>query len=231
MTYLNCSDFHFSHLDRADAHRHVIPQALALALRAAAGGGPEINLRRGEFAFKGDVEELGGSVRRVGIVLGLIVFLALVSFTAKYYSVKRQIDKMRGDVVALVRQAIPATPARAVGSPKAAIGLIKSKETEIGDRITQLKSVAGVSPLDVLREVSAVLPPRKDLKVEISELNVAGDRVTMSGSVDDFKAVDTFKQALEKSTLFTGITTGDVGKGVKGEVKFKLSMEIAKEKE
>lgn len=231
VTFLNCADFHFTRLDRADAHRHVIPGALSLALRGTAGTGPNINLRRGEFAFKGDVEELGGSVRRIGIILGIVVFLALINFTAKYYSVKRQIDKMRGDIITLVRQAIPGTPARAVATPKAAISLIKSKETEVADRMTQLKTVMGVSPLDILKEISKILPPRSEFKTEVTELNIATDRITLSGIVDDFKAVDTFKQALEKSPLFANITTGDVGKGIKGEVKFKLSMELAKPKE
>lgn len=231
VTFLNCSDFHFTRLDHADAHRHVIPQALSLALRGTAGGGPDLNLRLGEFAFKGDVEQLGGSVRHAGIVLGLVVFLALINFTAKYYSVKRQIDKMRGDIVTLVRQAIPGTPARAVATPKAAASLIKSKETEVIERVTQLKNVMGASPLGVLKEISSILPPRNEFKTEVSEINISTERITLSGVVNDFKAVDTFKLALEKYPFFTNIVTGDVGKGVKGEVKFKLSMDIAKTKE
>ncbi|HPM41406.1 MAG TPA: pilus assembly protein PilM [bacterium] len=231
VTFLNCSDFHFTRLDRADAHRHVIPQALALALRGTAGSGADVNLRSGEFAFKGDVEQFGGSVRKVGIVLGLIVFLGLINFSTKYYSATRQIEKLRGDVAALVRQAVPGTPTRAIATPKAAIGLIKSRESEVAERMGQLKSALGFSPLDVLKEISARLPARNELRIEVADLNVAGDRITLSGIVDDFKAVDTVKAALEKSPLFTNISTGDVAKGVKGEVKFKLAMELAASKE
>jgi len=228
VTYLNCLDFHFSHLDRAEAHRHVIPQALALALKGVAGGGPSINLRSGEFAFKGDVEQLGGSLRRVGIVVGLIIFLALVNFTAKYYSVKRQVDKLRGDVVTIVKQAMPGTPTRALKTPKAAMSLIKSKETEFQERIDQLESMVGVSPLAILKQVSESLPPRDKFTIEVTDISIAGDRVTLSGIVDDFKAVDTVKQSFEKTGLFSNVTTGNVSKGVKGEVKFKLSMDTSK---
>lgn len=230
VTYLNCSDFHFTRLDRADAHRHVIPQALSLALRGTAGGGPEVNLRTGEFAYKGDVEQFGGSIRRVGILLGIIVLLALVNFSAKYYSIKRQIEKMRTDVAAIVRQAVPGTTAKAVATPKAAISLIRSREADVAEKMTQLKGALGLSPLDVLKEISTAMPPRTELKIEVAELNIAGDRVTLSGIVDDFKAVDTVKAALEKSDLFMNVSTGDVAKGVKGEVKFKLSMELELEK-
>lgn len=230
VTYLNCSDFHFTRLDRADAHRHVIPQALALALRATAGSVSDVNLRVGEFSYKGDVEQFGGSVRKVGLVIGIIVFLALINFSAKYYLVKRQIDKMRTDVAALIKEAMPGTSLRAATTPKAAVSLIRSREADVSERMNQLQMAMGQSPLDVLKEISAALPPRSEFKVEVSELNVTGDRITMSGVVDDFKAVDTVKTTFEKSQFFTNITTGDVAKGVRGEVKFKLSMEFVPER-
>jgi type IV pilus assembly protein PilM len=226
VAYLNCTDFHFSRLDRADAHRHVIPQALALALKAAAGAGPDINLRQGEFAFKGDVEQFGGNIRRIGVIIGLVIFLGLISFTAKYYSVKRQIESMGGDVSALVRQAIPGTPSRAASSPKSAISLIKGRETEIGDRIAELKAVTGTSPLDMMKAISNALPARSEFMLEVTDLSIAKDRVTLDGTVADFKAVDTVRQALEKSGTFTNVTSGNVRKGVKGEVKFSLSMDV-----
>ncbi len=231
VTFLNAQDFHFNRLDRADAHRHVIPQALALALRGVAGGGPDINLRRGEFAFKGDVEQLGGSLRKVAIVIGLVIFLALVNFTAKYYSVKKRIDKMQGDVVQLVQQALPNAPSRAIRTPKAAIALIKSREADVTDRVDQLQKIMGASPLDVFKAISEVLPSRDKLKIEIDDITIDGDRASFSGQVDDFKAVDTVKLALENTPLFSNVTTGNVRKGVKGEVKFKISMDVAEEEE
>ncbi len=231
VTYLNCTEFHFTRLDRADAHRHVIPQALALALRGVAGGGPDINLRRDEFAFKGDVQQFGGSVRKIGIALGLIVFLALINFTTKYYSVKRQIDKMTGDVVTLVKQSLPNTPTRGALTPKSAIALIKGKQMEVDEKIGQLDAVVGVSPLEVLKEISALLPPRDQLSLDVEDISITGDRVTLDGVVADFKAVDTVKQALEKSSLFSNVTAGNVRKGVKSEVKFSMSMELGSKKE
>ena len=226
VAYLNCTDFHFSRLDRADAHRHVIPQALALALKAAAGAGPDINFRQGEFGFKGDVEQFGGSIRKIGIVIGLVIFLGLINFTAKYYSVKRQIDSMGKDVAALVKQALPNVPARRARTPKAAISLIKGRQAEVDERISELKSVTGVSPLDILKEISVVLPPRDELKLEVTDLSISKDKVTLDGLVQDFKTVDTVRQSLEKSGAFANVTSGNVRKGVKGEVKFSMSMDI-----
>jgi type IV pilus assembly protein PilM len=227
VTYLNCLDFHFSNIDRGDAHRHVIPQALALALKGVAGSGPLINLRRGEFSYKGDVEQLGGNVRKIGAILCLIIFLALVNFTAKYYSVKRQVDKLNDDVLTVVRQVLPDTPKRSLKSASSALSMIKAKESEVDDKIAQLQVLIGVSPLDILSDVSSALPPRDKLKVEVSDINIAEGKIVLSGIVDDFKTVDAVKQAFEQSGKFSAVTTGNVSKGVKGEVKFKLTMDVA----
>ncbi len=231
VTYLNCSDFHFTRLDRADAHRHVIPQALALALRGVASAGPDINLRRDEFAFKGDVEQFGGSIRRIAIALGLIIFLALINFTTKYYSVKRRIERMSTDVVALVKQALPGTPVKGKLTPKSAIAMIRGKQSDVDERINQLSSVTLQSPVDVLKEISMLMPSRDQVKVEVQDLNIAPDRATLEGQVEDFKAVDMVKAALEKSSLFSNVTAGNVRKGVKGEVKFSMSMEMGSKAE
>jgi len=183
-------------------------------------------MRTGEFSYKGDVEQIGGNVRRIGIVVAIIIFLALVNFTVKYYSVKKQVDKLRDDVVTLVRQAMPDTPKRALSSPKAALSLIKSKESDILERMDQLNQMVGVSPLDILNDVSEAVPERDKFTIEVNDISIADGRITLSGIVDDFKAVDTVKQAFEDAKEFKNVSTGNVSKGVKGEVKFKLSMEL-----
>jgi type IV pilus assembly protein PilM len=227
VTFLNVQDFHFNRLDRADAHRHVIPQALSLALKGVSGGGADINLRNGEFAFKGDVEQISGSFKRVAIIVGLVIFLGLINFTAKYYSVKKRIDRMRGDIVQMVKQALPNVPSRALRTPKGAIAIIKSRQADVTGRIEQLEALMGASPLDVLRTISTILPSRSEVKLEVADISIAADRVSFSGVVDNFKAVDTVKLALEKDPMFSDVTTGNVRKGVKGNVKFKISMNVA----
>ena len=91
--------------------------------------------------------------------------------------------------------------------------------------------MTGVSPLDIMKEISTVLPPRDQLKVEVTDISVSKDRVTLDGVVADFKAVDTVRQSLEKSGAFANVTSGNVRKGVKGEVKFSMSMDIVLGKE
>ncbi|MBI4211650.1 MAG: pilus assembly protein PilM [Deltaproteobacteria bacterium] len=230
IAYLNCTDFHFCKLERADAHRHVVAEALALALKGVApGGAPDVNFRRDEFAFKGDVEEIGGSVRHVAIAFGAVIALALISFTTNYYSLTAKQKKMEEDVKALVKQALPDVSGRSLKTPMAAQAALKAKEAEIQDRKTKLESLVRVSPLDVFKEISTILPGRTDLVLDIDKLNISQERVIFSGFTDSFEAVDRIKLSLQKSKMFRGITPGNVRKGVKGEIKFDLSLDLQKE--
>jgi type IV pilus assembly protein PilM len=230
VAHLNALDFHFCRLSHGEANRHVIPQALALALRGvAAGGQHDINFRQGEFAFTGDVEQLGGSMRRVIIVIGLIVALALGHFTIKYYSLKKRLGKLQDDVASLVTQALPGTPKRSLKTTQSALSVIKSKEKEVQDRVASLEGILGLSPLDVLTEISKTLPSREEIKVDVNNLSIKQGRATFSGSTDSFESVDRIKMALEKSPLFRNVTTGNVRKGVKGEIKFDVAMEVGPE--
>lgn len=232
VTYLNALDFHFCRLEYGEGHRHVIPQALSIALRGVAAGGPHrINFRQGEFAFTGDVEQLGGDVRRAVIVIGLIVALALGHFTSKYYSLKKRLGKVQQDVASLVLQALPGTPQRSLKTTSAALSIIKGKQAELKERINKLEATMGLSPLDVLAEISRALPGRQELKIDVNNLNISQGRVTFSGTTDSFEAVDRIKTSLEKSDLFHGVTTGNVRKGIKGEIKVDVSMEVGPKEE
>ncbi|MFH1875120.1 MAG: pilus assembly protein PilM [Pseudomonadota bacterium] len=232
VTFLNCADFHFTKLERAEAHRHVIPQALALALREVAGPGlPDVNFRLGEFAFTGNVEQLGGGLRKFAIIGGIIVFLALLNFTLKYYTLKQQLDKIQDNGAELVMQAIPNTPKKTISTTTAALSLLKGKRAEINERINVLAGAMGVSPLDILKKISELMPAKDEITIDVKDMNIAQDRVTLSGETNSFENVDKIKLEMERSKRFKNVSTGNVRKGTKGEIKFDLSMEIEEEGE
>ncbi len=227
VAFLNVTEFHFSRLERAEAHRHVIPQALALALKEVAGPAlPDVNFRRGEFAFRGDVEQLGGGLRRAGIALAVIVFLALLNFTVKYYTLKNRVEMIRDNAAQLVLQALPGTAKKAVATTSGALSVIKGKKAETADRIAKLKAAMGLSPLNILKEISELMPPKNEVAIDVEDISIAPDRVTLSGRTGSFETVDKIKMAMEKAENFKNVTTGNVRKGTKGEIKFDLSMEI-----
>lgn len=231
VAHINVLDFHFARLAQGEGNRYSMPQSLAISLRGVAAGADSINFRQGEFAFTGDVEQLGGSMKRAFIVIGLIIVLALGHFTVKYYTLKKRLGKIEQDVASVVQQAVPGTPARAVRTTSGALSLIKSKEAELKDRTIKLDAMLGLSPLDVLAEISRVLPGRSEIVIEVQTISISQDRVSFSGTTDSFESVDRVKSSLDKSSMFRNVTTGNVRKGVKNEIKFDVGMEIAPREE
>ena len=228
VTHIDCTEFHFTKLEASQSHRSVMTQALALALRGfAAAGMPDVNFRRGEFVFKGDVTKLGGDLRHLGVALGLVVLVGLGQFGVRYVLMNQKVNALNQEIATMAKQVLPNAAANALSTPAAALTLLKSKQTEIKDRLAKLKGELNFTSLGVLKEISGKFPARGEVQIDIEDLNILTDRVRMSGRADSFVTVDKIKSALESSSLFKNVTTGNVRKGVKDEVKFDVSMELS----
>ena len=227
VTHIDCTDFHFSHLKQAKAHRAVMTQALGLSLRGVAQAGmPEINFRQGDFAFKGDVQKLGGGIRHAAVAMGLIITIGVVYFGMKYFMLSGRLQRVNTEIAELIKKSLPNVPENILADPVQASNFLKSKQNETQDRLAKLQSELNVIALTVLKELSTKVPPRNEVKLDIENLSVMKDRIRLDGRADSFVTVDKVKAALESSSMFEKVTTGDVRKGVKDEVKFNVSMEL-----
>ncbi|MBI4365933.1 MAG: pilus assembly protein PilM [Deltaproteobacteria bacterium] len=227
VTPLNAYEFHFSQIERTEAPVAVIPQALALALRGVAVPGlPDVNFRRGEFAYRGDVQELGGGLRRAAIAAGLVVALAIGYFCMQYFTLTRKAAALDKEVVQLVTQAIGGKKARQLGSASAALKLLQSGEEEMKTRVTRLEAVVAVSPLAVLKSVAETLPPRDQLALDVDKFELKEGKVLMVGRTTSFEAVDKIREALGKAEAFDDVQTSNVAKGLKDEIKFEVRMGV-----
>ena len=231
VTYLDCTEMQFSKLERSGAHRHVIPNALSLALRGVAGGGVTVDFRKDEFSFTGDVEQMGGGFKKIAVVVGLLIFLALISFSWRYYGLKKRLNAVNREAGEIVKQILPDIPKRMMKSPKQILAYIKSKESEMNEKSVALENLLGVSPLNILREISKDLPSRDKLIIDVEALSIAPPRIVMRGRTDSFESVDRIKKSLEKIKYFENVSTGNVRKGIKDEVKFDLSLDVKNEDE
>ena len=92
--------------------------------------------------------------------------------------------------------------------------------------VPEITGIARLSSI-LSGKVSAKVPARQDIVLDIEDLNVKGERMSLAGRTDSFIAVDKIKAALESSKYFKKVTPGNVGKGVKeGEVKFEMTMDV-----
>lgn len=227
VTFLDATTFHFYKVENLKSHHLLLPQALALALRGvAAARMPRINFRRGEFAFTGDVEKIGGTFRHAAIAAGLIFVLGSAYFGIKYTVLSKRLQGLNSQIAERVSKVLPSPP-KQLTSPDQALRLLKAEEAKVTDRIKKLSAIERVFVLDILKDLSERIPGRGEIKLDIDDFNFKGDRVRFSGSVDTFDAPDKIQKSLEDSALLEKVTKGNVRKGVRAdEVKFEMTLNV-----
>lgn len=229
VTHIDCTTFHFSRLGQVASHRAMMPQGLALALRAVASGRmPSINLRQGEFAFKGDIEKLGGTIRHAMIAVGVIFILALSYFGVKYSVLSGQVKRVNKQVTEMVKEVLPKTDLKKISSPSAALKVLKTERIGMEKRMEQLIAVQGVAFLDLMKEISVKVPARTEIKLDVEDLNFKGGNLRLGGSADSIDTVKRIETALESSDFFEGVNTpGGTRKGIsENQYKFEMAMDV-----
>ncbi len=228
VSFLDCLDFPFNQLADSNWCRPIAASALSLAYRGVIGSSiRDIQFRRGEFAYKGEVKEHVGLLKQAGILLGVVLFFALGSFVASYTALKGRVKGATAQVTALASQALPELPKKSQGNPAAILSSLTGKIAEAQEKKKKIDDETALSILEVLREFSAALPPREALALDVDDFTVASRRIRLQGRVNSFEAVDQIKEALAKSRMFKNVATENVKKGPKGEIRFGLSIELA----
>ncbi len=230
VSHLDCLDFPFNKLADSNWCRPIIPMSLALAYRGAVGTKlPDVQFRRGEFAYKGDLDQLGGLAKQVGLLAGAIAFFVMISFGVNYFVLNSRIDKLKKSVAKVAGEVLTTTPQRMLKNPDSVLSILNGKILESKEKKKALDEKFAISYLNAMLELSKNLPPRDKLKVDMDEVKIAGNRVRMEGRTNSFENVDIIKQSIAKSSMFKNVSMGNVKKGAGDVVKFDLTMQIALE--
>ncbi len=226
--FLNCFDFHFCKIGQSEAHPQVLPMALAIALRGVAPVGlPDLNFRQGDFAYKGNVQQLGGGIRRGMLAVAAIFLLAIAYYGIRSYTLSSSVDQMNKEIKQLVKQAIPVVDEKTVTNPTAGLRVVRSRLTEVNERLQKLSGILYRDTLNVLYEISSKLPPRAELPLDVDDLQfMDAGKVRLKGSTNSQESFNKIKAALVASPLFKNVL-GTAGPGtVKDTVAFDLSFDI-----
>ncbi len=228
VSFLDCLDFPFNHLADSSWCRPVAASALALAYRGILGSTiRDIQFRRGEFAFQGEVKDLVSLTKQVAIMLGVVFAFASLTFGVSYFSLKGRSKAQMAKMTSAVQQALPDIPKKSLTTPKSIISTLNSKISEAEDKRKKIQDETASSVLEVMKELSQNLPARDAVSIDIDELNIASKRVRLQGSTVSFESLDQIKAAIAKSKMFKNVATENVKKGTKDEIRFILSMELA----
>lgn len=232
---LDCIDFIPNKLSQPEMVKDVVAPCLSQTLKVIfSNKAIKINFRRGEFSYKKDIKAIGSEIKQLGVWFSIVFLLGVAHFAYSYHTLDQRIAKVNEDFVNATVKALPEFKKTGKkGSEQSAKKLLSSINSKIAEIKPQLDAFqagsSGASPLQVLKEISTVIPKKEDIVIDIDDFSYSGDVVTLQGRTNSFEAVDILKGSLEKSTLLKNITTRNVAKAIRDEIKFTMSLDLGNE--
>jgi len=196
--------------------------ALALALRDAKDTS-SFDFRKGAFEIK---TPLIGSLRRLkaaGVLTALFLVLWMVHAGLQYTRLQNRYDALGSGMEHIFRQTFPEVTRIVDPLQQMKVRVME----EAGSRSVTPGIVADNQLLGLIRDISARIP--EDLNVRITVMTIDQDTVRISGRTSDFNMVDSIKNSLEPSELFSGVTITSANMDRSGNhVQFELRLQRAK---
>lgn len=192
----------------ADDDQGGLALAMGLALRGHARGGRILNLRKGPFAFRGDLDYLKGKVGRLVAFAAVLMLLVAGNVMMRNHT-------LRGEEEALDRALCEQTQ-KVLGSCETDFNLALSK-LQGGD--TKASKIPTASALEVF-SVAGDTMPGVDLRME--EIDATLERLRLRGVVDSFDAVDQVVAGLKKARCIGDVKPGRVQKNREEKIEFTL---------
>ncbi len=162
----------------------------------------------------GGTEPAGhGSLQRAAALAALALALGALDVGLAHHRLARRDAAL---VRALAAEAAAALPGARLVAPQAELEAAVAAATR---RAARLGGETG--PLEVLRELSARVPPA--LRLDLDELAVERDGILLHGRAESFDAVDALRRALAASPLLADVTADETRTTVDGRrVEFRL---------
>ncbi len=224
---LDALDYSFTKLGDPESARSLIAPALALIFRVVyPSKSISLNFRRGEFAYTKDIQAISGQFSQLGYIAAALVVLGIIYFTVSLSMLSSRGEKMDKSVTKILTQGISNPPKKLPSGAQGALSYVSSKISEASDRLKKMEGSNTPSALEILRLISANLPQRQEIKLDVDDMNISSDHVRMEGKTVSYEAVDKIKSALEKVPGFKNVQTGNVRKGIQDEIKFSLSLDV-----
>lgn len=192
-------------------------EACALALKGLAPStkNNRFNLRRGEFAFKGDLDYVKDKVPHLAALGLALLFMLFSSGWVRTYLLSQRRKEMEVQFCEATENII----GRCEKNYDMALALLKGQESPAA-------SIPKVSAVNLLAELTQRLPG--DVPITMDRLDVEMDRISIRIETDSTKNVDKITTALRAYRCFKEVQEGKIEKspdGQKVSVQLKIDVE------
>jgi general secretion pathway protein L len=198
------------------AEQPTAAQAYTLALRGQASGAraPRFNLRRGEFAFKGDYDYVKD---KLGLLASFAatLFLLLIASGVVRNSVLARREAQVDAVLCEVTQRILGTCEKNYDK---ALNMLKGVESPAA-------ALPKMTAVNLLADMTSRVP--KEVPVTFDRIDIDLERVTVRGETDSSSQIDAISTALRGHHCFKEVKEGKVEKTRDGtKVTFRLDIQV-----
>lgn len=215
--------------DTTSQVRFALPFALSY-LGAAEGKYGVLNFRHGEFAYRRNYE----AVR--GYFVAAIVLLALGLMALSGFFVNRVIElnsegkALDAKIASAIQEAFPDLKLDLTKGTDKALALILEEQLKLEDRGKILGlGDAHKHALDVLKEISNIVPAREELTLDVDEFQLEGDQLKMRGTTGSFDDVEKIEKAIQGSSFVKEIKNDVQSKDGKKFFNFTITLKGAED--
>ncbi|MDF1562206.1 MAG: pilus assembly protein PilM [Deltaproteobacteria bacterium] len=177
---------------------------LAMSLALQAGGSRQVNLRTGEFHFKGDLSYLKDSIGKLTMLAVVVLGLVGLNIYASFATLAAREAQVDDALCTLTEKVL----GECYTNPDDAISRLKGSQVGGG-------SVPEVAAGEVLVEVTERL--RKVEGIDLTELDIGTNKVRLAGEADSFDKVSKVVEALEGYACFTEVSQGQTRQAKKSD--------------
>ncbi len=193
-----------------------VMQPYALALRGQASGSkaPRFNLRRGEFAFKGDYDYVKDKVGQLAAFAAVLVLLLITSGIVRNTVLARRVRQQEQMLCDITERVL----GRCERNFEVALSLLHGKESPAAALPKQ-------SAIGLLAEFAQRLPA--ETPVSFDDVVVNLDRIAAKGKTDSIKQIDTIVSALKTYRCFKEVKEGRTERSKDGtKTVFQLDIQV-----
>jgi Tfp pilus assembly PilM family ATPase len=204
--------------------------ALAWALGKRAAGsvkGQPLELRQGELAHHSGLAVLR-NLASYGAAAAIFFVVAMVAVALTQRSaVTSEIEDVEAEIARVVGETFPQTESKLLKDPTMAVAVMQEGTLSTAQKVEALKaSIRGEPPsLTLLKQISEAMPGPDDATIDVRELVLSENLVTISAETDGYEAAAKIEASLQDQARFQHAAKGDEKK--RGDkVQFDISIPL-----
>jgi len=152
-----------------------------------------INLRKGELAYKGDIERISKSMRLTAALIFVLMLIFSSAAATKLISLRRENNSIKDHVRIIYQKEFPKeTMVEPVRQFKVHLNSMKEKDAIL----------VGMPVLDTLLNIANL----KNKDITLNELSIKKEGVLIKGTAQTFENIDEFKNTLSSSFVEVKVT-------------------------